>query len=169
MEREGPAADASWGAGLKPREARTPRTALPPRITLALLLVLITVVWNFVRIWGALVFWEGFQKYAAWPGAIYVIVTGGLWALCGLVTVASFWRRKPWADKALLFSAVAYVAWLWVDRVAVQPRPPTNWPFSLVINTVLLVVTAAVALDPRNRNYLGREAHEREEQDRKTA
>ena len=65
-------------------------------------LVLITAVWNLIRIWGGLAFWGGIQEYAAWPGAVYVIVTGGLWALCGLVTLLAFWRRAEWADEALL-------------------------------------------------------------------
>jgi hypothetical protein len=131
--------------------------------------VLITSAWNLIRVWGGLSFREGIQAYAAWPGPTYVIATGAFWALCGLVTLIAFWRRTPWADRALLGASVAYVAWLWVDRLAIQPRVPVNWPFSLVTNVVLLAVISAVALDARNRYYLGREAHEREEQVRKTA
>jgi hypothetical protein len=132
---------------------------------LVLWLVLITTVWNLIRVWGGIEYRAGIQEYAAWPGPAYVVLTGASWAVCGLVTLASFWRRARWADKALLGAALAYVAWLWVDRLAIQPRLPTNWPFSLLANAVCLAVTSAVALDPRNRYHLGREAHEREEQD----
>jgi hypothetical protein len=142
---------------------------LPVRITLVLWLVLISTAWNAFRVWGGLEFRGGIEKYASWPGPTYVILTGGLWVACGLAILAAFLRRERWAGKALLVGAMVYVAWLWVDRLAIQPKLPANWPFSLVTNSVLLVITAAVALDPRNRYYLGREAHEREEQDRKTA
>lgn len=142
------------------------RSPLPLRITLVLWLVLIISIWNLFRIWGGLEFQEGIQKYAAWPGPTYVIATGALWVVCGAAILAAFWRREQWADKALALGALAYVAWLWLDRLAVQPRLPSNWAFSLLANSLLLVITTAVALDRRNRHYLGREAHEREEQDR---
>jgi len=122
-----------------------------------------------MRVWGGLAFRGGIQQYAAWPGPAYVILTGIVWALGGLVVLAAFWRRVRWADGALLGVAAAYVAWLWVDRLVIQPRLPVYWPFSLVVNASLLIVTAAVALDPRNHHYLGKEAHEREEQDREIA
>ncbi len=121
-----------------------------------------------MRVWGALALWGGIQEYAPWPGPAYVIVTGGLWALCGVLTLLAFWRRANWADKLLLVGAVTYVVWLWLDRMAIQPSLTTNWPFSLVTNSVLLLCTAVVALDPRNRRYLGKEAHERQEQNRNT-
>jgi hypothetical protein len=131
-------------------------------------LVLITSVWNLMRVWGGLEFWGAIQEYAAWPGPVYVIVTGGLWAVCGLVILASFWRRAAWADKALLITALAYAAWLWLDRLLVQPRLPGNWRFLVLANAAALLFTVLVALDPRNRYYLGREAHERKEQIRTT-
>jgi hypothetical protein len=136
---------------------------------LVLYLVLIITIWNVFRVWGGVQFQTGIAKYAPWPGPVYVIVTGVIWVVWGLVILAAFLRREHWADKALVSGALAYVAWLWLDRLVVQPRLPANWPFSVVTNSVLLVITTAVALDPRNRDYLGREAHEREEQDRKTA
>jgi hypothetical protein len=131
--------------------------------------VLFTTAWNLMRVWGGIAFWGGIQEYAAWPGPAYVIVTGAAWAVLGLVIVVAFWRRAPWADRALIYGALAYVAWLWLDRLVIQPNLPVNWPFSLLVNAALLGFTAAVALDPRNRYYLRREAHEREEQERKAA
>ena len=132
-------------------------------------LVLITSVWNLVRTWGALTYWEGIQTYAAWPGPTYVAATGVLWAACGLGILIAFWSRMSWASRALLVAAPGYVGWLWMDRLLVQPRIPTSWPFSLLLHALLLAFALAVAVDPRNRYYLGREAHERQEQGRKTA
>jgi hypothetical protein len=107
-----------------------------------------------IRVWGGIEFREGIQAYAAWPGPEYVIATGAFWALCGSVTLIAFWRRAHWADKALLGAALAYVAWLWFDRLVMQPALPTNWPFALVTNAVMTAFTVAVAVDPRNRYYL---------------
>ena len=144
-------------------------TPLPLRITLVLCLVLMSTVWNVFRVWGGVEFQAGIAKYAPWPGPGYVIVTGAVWAALGSVILFAFLQRRWWADKALASGALAYVAWLWIDRLAIQPRLQASWPFSVVTNTLLLLITTAVALDPRNRNYLGREAHERKEQNRETA
>ncbi len=170
MERKGPPAAASRRIELRLKTTimSASRQALPLRITLVLWVVLIITAWNLVRAWGGLVLWGGIREYAPWPGPVYVIVTGGLWALFGLLTLLAFWRRASWADKLLLGCAVTYVAWLWLDRLEMQPSLSISWPFSLVTNLVLLLYAAVVALDPRNRRYLGKEAHGRQEQDRKT-
>jgi hypothetical protein len=142
---------------------------LPTRITLAVVLVLITTAWNVVRVWGGLSLAPALQKYAPFPGPAYIALTGAFSAGLGLVVTWAVLRRLRWAPRALLVAAVAYAAWRWVDRMFLQPTAGTGWPFALVITVLLLAFIAAVTLDPRNRWYFGREAHEREEQNRPLA
>lgn len=146
-----------------------PRYPLPVRITLALLLVLITAGWNLVRVWAGLSLAPALQKYAPFPGPTYIALTGALSAGLGLAVSWAVLRRLRWAPMALLGAALAYAAWSWADRIFLQPTAGSGWPFALLITVLALSFVAAVTLDPRNRWYFGREAHEREEQDRPTA
>jgi peptidoglycan/LPS O-acetylase OafA/YrhL len=145
------------------------RYPLPARITLALVLVLITIAWGLLRLWSGVSFGPVLQKYSPQPGPVYIAFTGAVWAVLGLVLLWGFWRRRAWAPGTLLGAALGYVAWTWFDRLLIQPQPGSNWPFSLLVSAAALAFIAAAALDPRNRSYFGREAHEREEQDRPTA
>jgi hypothetical protein len=145
------------------------RYPLPARITLALVLVLITAAWNVVRVWAGLSLAPALQKYAPYPGPAYVALSGAVSAGLGLAVTWAVLQRHRWAPRALLGVAVAYAAWRWADRIFLQPTGGVGWPFALVITVLLLSFIAAVTLDRRNRWYFGREAHEREEQDRPTA
>jgi len=148
---------------------RSKRYPLPARITLALVLVLITAAWNGVRVLAGLSLAPALHKYAPFPGPAYIAITGALSAGLGLAVTWAVLRRLRWAPQALLGVTIAYAAWSWADRIFLQPTAGTNWPFALLITVLLLSFVAAVTLDPRNRWYFGREAHEREEQNRPTA
>jgi len=145
------------------------RHRLPARITLALGLVLITAAWNLIRLWSSLTLGGVLQKYAPRPGPAYIGITGAIAAGLSFVLLWGFWRRAGWAPPALLGGAIGYSAWIWLDRLIFQPGLYSGWQFSLLLTVALLAYVAAVALDPRNRFYFGREAHEREDEDRATA
>jgi hypothetical protein len=129
-------------------------------------LVLITAGWNLVRLWSSLVLGGMLQEYAPNPGPVYTSITGAAFAGLAFVVLYGFWRRAEWAPAALLSGTLAYAAWSWMDRLVFQASPFSGWQFSLVVTAVLLVFVTAVALDPRNQHYFGREAHEREDEER---
>ena len=140
-------------------------SSLPFRITLCALLVLITTMLNLVRL-GTSVSWAGvLQSYAPRPGAIYIGLSGAIWALAGGAILWGLWRRKPWALSALLAGSWLYAAWVWIDRVLLQGGGSSNWRFTLIWTSLLLGLMTAVALDPHNQRFFGKEAHERESQD----
>jgi peptidoglycan/LPS O-acetylase OafA/YrhL len=104
------------------------------------------------------------DAYAPRLGALYIGLTGALWAAAGIYVLVGYWRRSPWAPTALLASANLYAAWIWADKVMAQAQTMSNWPFDLAVTIVLLGFITAVAVDRRNRRYFGKEAHERERQ-----
>ena len=134
----------------------------PLRITLALWLVLTITAWNAARVWSSLTLRDVLERYAPWPGPLYVGLTGAIWAAGGLLILGGLWRRASWSPAGLGLAAFVYAAWAWLDRLLVRPRIGSDWPFSLVTTALLLAFTAAVALHPGNRKYFGKEAHERE-------
>ena len=142
------------------------RRRLPLRITLALLLVLLTAAWNLIRLWSSFALAAALQKYAPRPGPIYIGITGAAAAALSLFIFWSLLNRAVWAPRGLLGGAVIYAVWIWTDRLIFGQQPTSGWPFSLLITGVLLAFIAVVSLDPRNRFYFGKEAHEQQEQDR---
>ena len=129
-------------------------------------MVLIAVLWNVIRLWSSLALAGALNRYAPWPGAAYIGVTGAAFVGLGALVLWGFWRRRAWAPRALLGASLGYAAWSWLDRWIFQSRWMFAWQFSALITGLLLAYIAAVALDPRNRLYFGKEAHDRQRQDR---
>ena len=69
----------------------------------------------------------------------------------------------------MLITCLVYAGWFWGDRMLLQPYPDPGWRFGLMLTALQLGLILAATLDRRNRHYFGREAHEREEQDRNAA
>jgi hypothetical protein len=138
------------------------RSNLPFRITLALCLVLIMTAWNLARLWTSIAWRSTLEIYASSPGPLYIGLTGALWGAVGALLAWATWSRQRWALQALLGASAAYAAWAWADRLMVQAQIGANWPFAILMTVVVLGYVIAVAIDPRNRAYFGKEAHERQ-------
>lgn len=137
----------------------------PFRITLVAWLVLISTALNLVRVATSLTWGEAIQSYAPQPGALYIGMTGGLWAILGLLILWALWGRKPWALRALLGGAWLYAAWSWTDRLVFESTSTANWRFALLVTVLLLGFITGLGLDQRSREYLRKEAHERQSED----
>lgn len=133
------------------------------------MLVLITAAWNMLRVWSSVRLAPELAHYSAYPGPVYIGVTGAVSALCAVGVAWGLWRRAIWAPSGLFIGALIYAAWIWIDRLVLQANPGQGCGFGAVVTLLLLGFTTAVGLDPRNRQYFGKEAHEREEQERPTA
>lgn len=90
------------------------------------------------------------------PGP-YFIVTGIAWGTLALWLVPGLWRGEAWAPKAMSLGAVAYAAFVWIDRLLLQAPGPqtTNWPFAAVATALLLLAVFAMFRMPRIRAYFG--------------
>ena len=71
-------------------------------------------------------------------------------------------RGKRWTRKAFLIAAGLFTAWVWADRLLLQPQLRANWPFDLVITILCVLFVTFLVLDPRNKIYFERENYERE-------
>ena len=139
------------------------------RITLILVVVLIITVWNFVRAWTGISWSDALEAYARRPGALYVSLSGGTFALLGSSILWAFLRRLAWAPMALLVGAWTYVLWIWADKLIFQTQERANWPFAAVLTAAFLGWVTAVALDKNNQLYLRKEANERKFQKQSSA
>jgi hypothetical protein len=129
-------------------------TRLPLRITLLLWLVLIITAWNLIRLVTSIGWYDTLNTYAQRPGPFYIGVTGAIWTLIGLFLFWGFIRGAGWTRMAILAAGFIYGAWLWLDKLFIQPQLRVNWPFDLLITIILLGFITAVVLDPHNKIYL---------------
>lgn len=148
----------------------TPTDRKPPwHVTLLIWLVLSLTTWHIVRAATSILWRDTLEKYASYPGPLYIGLSGAVWALTGIFLLWSILRGERWTRPALLIASGLYAAWVWADRLFVQAQMRANWPFALIVTILLLVFTTAVVLHPRNQIYFEREAYERESQDPSTA
>ncbi|MBI5296654.1 MAG: hypothetical protein HY869_14345 [Chloroflexi bacterium] len=116
-------------------------TSSPPfRVTLLTWTVLSLTVWNIFRLWTAIAWREVVGEFAPQPGPLYIGLTGALWALLGFLLLWGLAGRKSWIPRLLIGCAAAYTLWYWADRLFLQTER-ANWPFTLIVNLLLLVLT----------------------------
>ncbi len=142
---------------------------LPLRVTLWIVLVVILTAWQAVRLATGIAWSVRLNQFATFPGPIYISVIGAIWTATGVFLLWSRWKRQPWTRLAVLIAAALYAVWDWIDRLFIQSQIRANWPFALLTTIVLLVFTAWVILDPRNKSHFEREAYERESQEQTSA
>lgn len=145
------------------------RQKLPLRVTLLLGMVFLLTGWNAVRLCTSVLWRDTLRTYASQASPLYIGVTGGLWTLTGFFLFWAIWRGVGWSRLLFMSAAGLYAVWTWADRLWIQTSLRSNWPFDLLLTVLLLVYTAVVVLDPRNRPYFEREVYEREPEDRPIA
>ncbi len=89
-------------------------------------LILYLALWNCLRLVQALRSWDLLAAYQARGGPLYLVISGGTWAILGFYLVWATWRQKPWAWGALLGSAAGYTAWVFFDRYFMQNQHNNN-------------------------------------------
>lgn len=110
----------------------------PLPVTMMLWLVLITIIWNILRVWTSLEWKNVLSEFSAGIPPITSAIIGGIWVVIGGFLYSSIWQGKAWAGKMLRWSAAGYMVWYWSERLFFQnPRP--NVIFAVIVNLGLLI------------------------------
>ncbi len=127
----------------------------PFPVTLAQWMVLITLIWNLIRMWTVLAWSAALLEFSASLPPIASAIMGGVWASIGGILYWSIWQKKAWAGKMLLGAAASYTVWYWSERLFFQnPRP--NTIFAVIVNLGLFIIIYFA------NKSISREAYERE-------
>lgn len=127
----------------------------PFPVTLALWVVLFTLIWNIIRVWTALAWNNVLTEFSVSLLPIASAIIGGIWVVLCYFICWSIWQGKAWSGKMLLGSATSYTVWYWSERLFFQnPRP--NALFAVIVNLGLMIVIYFAY------KSISREAYERE-------
>ena len=80
--------------------------------------------------------------------AAYLLASRAVWALVWLGLAAGVWRRRGWARWGALAGAALYLGQDWLNRLAWGNTDYAlqTWPWSVIIQAVLLALLAGVVI-----------------------
>jgi high-affinity Fe2+/Pb2+ permease len=133
----------------------------PIRVICLAIIVVLTAIWNGLRLGETIFFWKTLQTYGALP--LYIAISGGIWLFAGLLLAWGLWSGKAWGWAAMLLGTVGYASWYWFDRLVLQ-KPHANWLFVLAANFVLLLIIFVILFSRRTREFYKRDENERKPQ-----
>jgi hypothetical protein len=142
----------------------------PLGVTLLALGVLIIAGLNLVRFILAISRWQFLSDL---PGVspLYLALTGLIWGVVGIPLFWSLWRGLSLAPRLMQAVLLTYAAYYWLDRIFLEermiPNPqeslsaflPLNWPFTITITVLLMLVTVWILSRPHIKAFFG-EQHE---------
>ncbi len=100
---------------------------------------------------------------------LYLILSGAVWALAGLILVVGLWFGHRLAPSGVKVLAWAFAVVHWFEQIVLMRSPlrDTNWLFSGIITVILLLLVHLIFLWPGVKAFFGVE-NERKPQDRRT-
>ena len=122
--------------------------------------ILGAALWNGLRLSQAFFYWSILKEYHAEPGPGFAAITGGFWLVTGLIIFWGLWQLKSWARFGAIGVSLAYGSWYWLDRLILQ-KPHSNWPFSLGITILFLLISVYILYSPRVKKCYQRDTHDR--------
>src|SRR5512139_2183679 len=122
----------------------------PVFVTILCILVLIITVWNGVRWYSALSSWSVLSELGAYPGPLYIALTGLVWAVSGLALSWGLWFGRRWARIAGWAYIVLYLAYFWADRFFFRPAEHAQNYALLLVLQLIAVGLVGMALFTRS-------------------
>ena len=141
-----------------------PAASRPKRVFwvrfLALIFLFLSLL-GWLRLEQALLNQRLLAQLGAWPGPVYIALGGAVWGLAGLPAALGLWGRRAWSGIAARLAALVFLLTYWIDRLwfSAERMPVINWPFSLGVSIIWLVlvywITASLSSRPANGRRIG--------------
>ena len=138
--------------GAKPPEKPKKR---PISATLLTCVVLIMASLNWFRWVAVLRGWTFLQSLSPAPPVFYLLISGLIWSVLGVVLVWGLFLGRPWAPRLMQISAPLCALVYWLDRLLIADRSAiaSRWPFALGLTFFLLCVTFWVLSRPKVQSF----------------
>jgi len=110
----------------------------PFSVTIIIWLVLIIAVSNLIRLVRTVFQWD-FLLGLIDVHPAYLIVSGLVWGIVGIVLVWGLWKAREWAFYALRWGAALYIIYIWFDRLFIS-SPSVRNTNNLFVSVVSLLL-----------------------------
>lgn len=100
----------------------TSRPKRPFSVTLLTVLVFSFSVLYWLRFYEAIVFWSALKMRLSFPSPVYLVLTGLIWGVVGLIITWGLWIGSTWAPRATWISTTLFAINYWLDRLIIADR-----------------------------------------------
>jgi len=85
----------------------------------------------------------------------YLFLKNGFWGSAGLITAMALFFRRSWAPKLTYIGAIAYSAWLGIDRLLLQRSDyaRSSFPFTFGAMTLCFLIMIWILSRSSVRQY----------------
>jgi hypothetical protein len=102
---------------------------------------------GFVRMTDAIINWYWYTLSGIQPGPLYLVISGGVWGLFGLLALVWLWFGLAWSKRVASGAAVFITLTFWLDRLLIGKQAMANHTFPAVL-TLLGLVYVGLVLRP---------------------
>ncbi|NUM43128.1 MAG: hypothetical protein HUU38_00365 [Anaerolineales bacterium] len=130
--------------------------ARPYSVTLLTIGVLTLALAGLVRAGQAIRLWAFLNTLTISPG--YLVATGLLVGLAGLLAVWGLWRGAPWSPRYTFAYLSALLIFFWFDRLWMTQSQTArvNTPFAIAISLFITIFTAWILFRKPARAFFSR-------------
>jgi membrane associated rhomboid family serine protease len=128
----------------------------PINVTLLIFIVLIITASNLTRLARTASQWD-FVSELVYIKPIYLVLSGLVWGLLGVCVVRGLWRPERWSISLAKIGAIAYTAYLWIDRIFIGTYRASSKDnlFAFVFSVIILIWIFWTFSRPDVKDYFG--------------
>jgi uncharacterized membrane protein len=134
----------------------TKRISRPFGVTLLAVVVLVIAMLHLIRFYLGIRKWDLLNSLLPFSPA-YLILSGLIWGIIGLVLFWGLWYGSSWASFYTLVGQVAFSVYYWLDRIFMPgyAERNLNWIFVIGINLSILGYSIWLLTRSKTKKFFG--------------
>ncbi len=136
----------------------------PFTLTILAIGLLIWAVGGFLQTWLAIDLWELLTHTLLGGDPLYLVISGIIQALLGLILALGVWFGWRWSWWGTLCITILDTIYVWIDRLFIaELSNPRRYPLYIMLSIIVIAYVAWVLLHPTGKKYFCQEKPKQEE------